>query len=155
MGICGYLWVFVVFVICRHACKTNQKKMVNLNYESPRNEKAVAHAMEAVVRQEVATPSDQVQPVNAIAQPMAVLDGEVPVAKRSGHVEGAVRVVNESYSRCDTRGCSLPEIHAGICTSVISTMTSASASQLWRGRKALMQRRMEKRRRMSVRKARL
>ena len=100
---------------------------LNLNYESLSNEKAVAHAMKAVVRQEVATPSDQVQPVNA--QPMAVLDGEVPVAEAvavagevvpMSHMEGAVRVVSESFSRRGTRGCSLSEIHAGICTSVIN-----------------------------------
>ena len=89
---------------------------LNLNYESLSNEKAVAHVIKAVICQEVATPSDQVQPVNAIAQPMAVLDGEVPVAEAvavagevvpMSHMEGAVRVVSESFSRRGTRGCSL------------------------------------------------
>ena len=82
--------------------------------------------MDAVVRQKVTTVINLVKPVNT--QPMAALDGEVPVAEAAAvaakvvpmsHVEGAVGVVNASHRRCGTRGCSLSDFHPGLCTSVI------------------------------------
>ena len=103
------------------------KMLVNLNCESCGDDNTVAHAMDAVVRQEMATATCLVQPVNAIARPMAAPDGEVPVAEAAAvaagvvpmrHVERAIGKVNASRRRCGTRGCSLPEFHIGLCTGV-------------------------------------
>ena len=100
---------------------------LNLNCENCGDDNTVAHAMDAVVRQEMATATCLVQPVNAIARPMAAPDGEVPVAEAAAvaagvvpmrHVERAIGKVNASRRRCGTRGCSLPEFHIGLCTGV-------------------------------------
>ena len=100
--------------------------VLNLNYEIERSseEKAVAHAMDAVVHQQETIVIGLVQPVNTIAQPVAAPDGvTAAVAVAAGvvptsHVERAIGKVNASRRRCGTRGCSLPDFHIGLCTGV-------------------------------------
>ena len=46
--------------------------------------------MDAVVRQEIVTATGLVQPVNAIARPMAAPDDEVPVAEAAAVAAGVV-----------------------------------------------------------------
>ena len=85
--------------------------------------------MDAVVRQEIVTATGLVQPVNAIARPMAAPDDEVPVAEAAAvaagvvpmsHVERVFGKVNAPRRRCGTRGCSLHQLR--YTTSVIRAL---------------------------------
>ena len=98
------------------------------SFESSGDQEAVADAISADVHQETITVDGLVKPVNGIAQavPVTAPDDEmsVPMAAvvaagvmTTSNVAGANGVAKALRRQCGTRSCSLPDFHAGLCTS--------------------------------------